>query len=142
MKRIATLLNEKNHYLEKFYSLNETELENFVRGQFENLDYFYKTREKILEVVRYLDSQIVAVRVESDSEVANCAADVKQAIKEALYIKDQYVEKIIEQDLKVLSCIESAKSEIIRELQDIRKNKKAVNGYKSPTFKQRLDEEV
>lgn len=142
MKRIATLLNEKNHYLEKFYSLNEKELENFVVGQFDNLEGFYNTREKILDIIRYIDSQIESVRVANDPVGSQLSAELRGCVKEALSIKDQYVTKIMEQDLKVLSCIESAKSEIIRELQDLKKSKKAVSGYKSPLFKQRLDEEA
>lgn len=143
MKRILTLLNEKNHYLEKFYSLNESELNRFVLGQFETLENFYQSREKMLEIIRYIDSQIEAARIDNDStNNAAMSAEIKKEARECLAIKDQYVNRIIEQDLKVLSCIESAKSEIIRELQDIRKNRKAVSGYKSPSFKQRLDEEV
>ena len=57
-------------------------------------------------------------------------------------IKDEYVERIIHQDLDVLSCIDKAKTEIIRELQSIKKNKKAVSGYKMPDFAKTLDEEA
>jgi hypothetical protein len=142
VRRIVMLLNEKNHYLEKFYSLNESELKHFVYGRFETLESFYQTREKILEIIRYVDSQINELRIQADGNNDQLAPDVKNQMRQALMIKDQYVGKIIEQDLSILSCIESAKSEIIRELQDIRKNKRAVAGYKSPTFRQRLDEEA
>lgn len=142
MRRIVLLLNEKNHYLEKFYSLNETELKNFVYGRFETLETFYQTREKILEIIRYVDSQINALRIEADENDDQLEPEIKKLMRQALMIKDQYVGKIIEQDLSILSCIESAKSEIIRELQDLRRSKKAVAGYKSPTFKQRLIEEA
>lgn len=142
MRRIVLLLNEKNHYLEKFYALNEKELKNFVLGNFDTLEAFYETRERILEIIRYLDSQVDGVRLEFEMGSRDTPAEFKELLREALSIKDLYVKKIIEQDLSVLSCIESAKSEIIRELQDIRKNKKAVAGYKTPTFRQRLDEEA
>jgi hypothetical protein len=46
------------------------------------------------------------------------------------------------QDLEILSCIEAAKSSIIRELQDLRKTKQAVGSYRSRTFNNLLDEEV
>jgi hypothetical protein len=142
VRRIVMLLNEKNHYLEKFYALNETELKAFIQGRFETLESFYLTREKILEVIRYIDDQINELRLMSETTMATLEPSLKQAMRAALGIKDQYVSKIMEQDLSVISCIESAKSEIIRELQGIRKNKKAVAGYKSPTFRQRLDEEA
>ncbi|UYL10056.1 hypothetical protein B9G69_005630 [Bdellovibrio sp. SKB1291214] len=141
MTRIISLLNEKNHYLEKFYSLNEVELVNFAQGQFDNLQSFYTTREKILDVLKYVDSQIDKAHNEMSPEAVMTQADRKQ-IKESLTIKDEYVARIIEQDIQVLACIEMAKNSIIRELQDVRRNKKAIGGYKSKIHDQYLDEEA
>lgn len=141
MTRIISLLNEKNHYLEKFYALNEVELVNFAQGQFDNLESFYQTRERILDVLKYVDAQIDRAHNEIDPAAA-VAAEERQSLKEALNIKDEYVTRIIEQDIQVLACIETAKNSIIRELQDVRRNRKAIGGYKSKTFNQRLDEEV
>lgn len=138
MTRIVTLLNEKNHYLEKFYSLNETELKNFLAGNFEGIETFYETREKILEIVKYIDGQLEVAQNRTDA----VSTESRKGIREALTVKDEYVNRIIEQDLQILSCIESAKNEIIRELQGLKKGKKAISGYKSPTFGKRLDEEA
>jgi len=45
--------------------------------------------------------------------------------------------------LEILTCIESTKSNIIRELQEIRKTKSAMGRYKSGRIgARRLDEEV
>ncbi|QDK44138.1 hypothetical protein DOM22_02690 [Bdellovibrio sp. ZAP7] len=141
MTRIISLLNEKNHYLEKFYSLNEVELANFAQGLFDNLQSFYQTREKILDVLKYVDSQIDRAQNEMSADTVMVQGD-RQQIKEALTIKDEYVSRIIEQDIQVLACIEMAKNSIIRELQDVRRNRKAIGGYKSKIFTQRLDEEA
>lgn len=141
MERIIELLNEKNHYLEKFYALNETELANFSQGQFDNLDHFYRTREKILEILNYVDSEIDKEHG-SMSDSSKVEAEARTQVREALAIKDEYVGRIIEQDLEVLACIEAAKNSIIRELQDVRKGRKAIGGYKSKTFDQQLDEEA
>jgi len=133
---------EKNHYLEKFYSLNEKELVNFLAGNFENLEGFYQSREQILEMIRYVDLQID----KSHNEVLRTGQDLndtsKRELKKAMKIKDEYVERIISQDLDVLACIDKAKTEIIRELQSIKKNKKAVSGYRMPDFQKTLDEEA
>lgn len=136
MLRVINLLQEKNHYLEKFYSLNETEIINFAQGNFDNLETFYHTREKILEIIKYIDSQFQ--QAQNSSEDMN----ERRQIREALAIKDEYVSRIIDQDLEVLACIEAAKSNIIRELQDVRRVRKAVGNYKSPTFVKQLDEEA
>jgi flagellar biosynthesis/type III secretory pathway chaperone len=141
MTRIITLLNEKNHYLEKFYSLAETELGNFAQGQFDNLEYFYQTRERILDVLKYVDAQIEKAQTEVE-HVGVVTDEYRRDVREALAIKDEYVARIIEQDIQVLACIEMAKNSIIRELQEVRQNRRAVAGYKSKTFHQRLDEEV
>lgn len=139
MDRIITLLNEKNHYLEKFYALNETELVNFAGGDFENLEHFYNTRERILDTIKYLDAQVEKAQENMLEEVA---LDRRTQVHEALKIKDEYVSRIIEQDIQVLSCIEMMKNSIIKELQDVRKGRKAVGGYKAKSFDQRLNEEV
>ncbi|MGZ3772836.1 MAG: hypothetical protein ACXVCY_14600 [Pseudobdellovibrionaceae bacterium] len=141
MTRIITLLNEKNHYLEKFYSLNETELVNFVQGQFNNLEHFYQTRERILDILKYIDAQIERAQTNIGKEI-EVSGESRQELKEALRIKDEYVERIIEQDIQVLTCIETAKNSIIRELQEARRNRKAVGNYKMKTFQTRLNEEV
>ena len=56
--RVVDLLNQKNHYLEKFYALNESEISVMAQGEFENLNSFYQTREQILEVIQYIDRQL------------------------------------------------------------------------------------
>lgn len=141
MTRIITLLNEKNHYLEKFYSLNEVELANFAQGQFDNLQHFYQTRERILDVLKYVDAQIDKAHNELGPDV-QLAEDMRAQACEALAIKDEYVTRIIEQDIQVLACIETAKNSIIKELQEVRRNRKGISGYKTKTFTNRLDEEV
>lgn len=138
MNRIIDLLNHKNHYLEKFYSVNEEELLNFAANNFANLENFYQTREKILETINYIDAQID----EEQKKAGEVTNEQKREVATSLAIKEEYVSRILAQDLEILSCIESAKSSIIRELQDIRKAKKAVGSYKSRQFGNRLDEEA
>ena len=141
-QRLITLVYEKNHYLEKFYSLNEKELSRFLSGNFDNLEEFYQTREKILEMIRYVDLQID----KSHNDMVRVGTELddmaKREFKKAMKIKDEYVERIVQQDLDVLACIDRAKTEIIRELQSLKKGKKAVSGYKMPDFQKSLDEEA
>jgi hypothetical protein len=138
MNRVISLLEEKNHYLEKFVSVNEHALALFQMGNYDSLEEFYQTRERILEIIKYLDEEMIKEDFQSVCE------NLKEIISENLKIKDQYVEHILAQDLEVLSCIDSAKSSIIRELQDVKKTRKAVSGYKSHKnhSNQRLDEEA
>lgn len=128
MQRLIELLQEKNNYLEKFYSLNEEEILNFSHGNFDNLESFYQTREGILQTIHYIDSEIDKCDLEPTLEFS---LETRELVRESLAIKDEYVSRILNQDLEVISYIEKAKSAIIRELQDVRKARKAVSGYRS-----------
>lgn len=140
--RLISLVYEKNHYLEKFYSLNESELSNFLQGNFENLETFYQTRERILEMIRYVDVQIDKTHNDVVRSGHDLSDSIKKELKKAMKIKDEYVERIIGQDLDVLACIDRAKTDIIREMQTLKKGKKAMTGYRMPDFQNRLDEEA
>ncbi len=72
----------------------------------------------------------------------NISSREKLQIHQALVLKDELVTKILAQDLQILSCIEKAKSDIIRELQSVGKSRKLVNAYRNPVRPNRLDEEA
>ncbi|PWU21572.1 MAG: hypothetical protein C5B49_02450 [Bdellovibrio sp.] len=141
MTRIVQLLQQKNHYLEKFFSLNESELLGFKQGRFDSLEYFYQTREKILEQLRYIDGQLAKTQEDLPIE-ERPHRDIREEVMNHLAMKDQYVREILNQDLQILACIEEAKSAIIRELQEVRRSKRAVSGYKSKPMNHRLNEEA
>lgn len=128
MEKLVNLMTEKNHYLEKFYSLNAEELVNFGDGNFENVESFYRARDKILDLIRTIDEMIDA---EAKQTPVPLGADTKAAVEKLLGQKDEWVTAILSQDLQVLSWIEKEKTNIIKELQTIGKNKKAINGYHS-----------
>ena len=118
--------------------MNEAELLNFAKADFTHLESFYQEREKILETIKYIDTQVDNEQI----QIFEVSTLNKREIASALAVKEEYVSRILAQDLEILSCIESAKSSIIRELQDIRKARKAVGSYKSKNFYNRLDEEA
>ena len=131
MSRVVQLLNEKNHFLEKFYSLNEKQISLLESGQFDEIEKFYNQREDLLKILKYVDSEIFKSHMDHKDMNGSFSEEQKQEIRDALRVKETYVKKILEQDLIVLSLIDEAKSQIIRELQDIQKTRKALSGYKS-----------
>lgn len=139
MTRIIDLLNHKNHYLEKFYSLNEDQLMSLAKSDFATLEEFYQGRESILEAIRYIDAEI---DIAQNTEVMAPTDTERREATTCLAIKEEYVSRILAQDLEILACIEAEKSTIIRELQDAKKSKKAVSSYKSKPTTSRLDEEA
>lgn len=130
--RLIQLLNEKNHFLEKFYSLNEGQILELQAGSFDGVEKFYNQREDLLKILKYVDSEIHKSHSTYKDVSGVFDATQKTQIRECLRIKETYVKRILEQDLTVLGLIDAAKSQIIRELQDIQKAKTALAGYKSP----------
>jgi hypothetical protein len=141
MTTIIDMLTEKNQCLEKFFRLNEAELENFSAGDFDNIEAFYATREGLLAIIKKIDDMIEKSN-DIPQESEQIEPQIKKAILESLQYKNDLVNRILEQDLRILSAIESAKSTIIRELTQVRSAKKAIGSYKSGQKNQRLDEEA
>jgi len=141
MSTSIELLCEKNIHLEKFFRANEVQLRNIRTGNFEGLDSFYKMREGILEIIRKIDEMIERA---SDIPKPDAAIDeeLRRQIIVCLQHKNILVNKILEQDLQILSAIETAKSQVIKELAQVRGVRKALGGYKSGKPKKRLDEEA
>lgn len=131
MIRLIQFLNEKNHFLEKFYALNEAQIARLEAGQFDSIETFYNQREDLLKIIKYIDAEIQkahGVHKDVNGEFSDVQ---KTEIRNALRAKEAYVKRILEQDLLVLGMIDEAKSQIIRELKDIAKSRKALSGYKS-----------
>ena len=141
MHTIIELLNEKNFCLEKFIRTNESELANFNAGNFDNLEDFYATREGLLEIIKRIDF-LIDEKNQDPVDIVNVSTEFKQNFLDAQRSKNELVGKILTQDLEILSALENAKSEIIRELSSVRSNKKAIGSYKSGLSTARLDEEA
>lgn len=131
MIRIIQLLNEKNHFLEKFYSLNEAQILRLDKGEFEGLDQFYYQQEELLKVLKYVDGQIQKSHDSYQRISGVYELEHKKDVTEALKTKDLYIKKILEQDLLILGLVDEIKTQIIKELHDIRRAKKAISGYGS-----------
>ena len=138
METILNLLRDKNYHLQKFFQMNETELMNFTEGHFENLEVFYQSRETILDLVRCIDDLIEqAAQAEGSDDVTD---QHRSEMLRLMNQKNDLVQRILAQDLQILSAIEVAKSNIIRELRGVGAAKKAVGAYRAPDVK--LDEEA
>ena len=138
--KLVELLDEKNQYLEKFFEINESELHSFADGNFNNVEVFYQSREKILDIVRCIDALV-------DDEVTGLSdhavtTHVRSEIQDLMDQKDRLAKQILAQDLRVLSAIEDEKSNIIRELKNTKQSRKVVNAYHSGQTSRQLDEEA
>lgn len=141
METIINLLKDKNYHLQKFYQLNESELMNFAEGNFDNLEVFYQSRETILDLVRCIDRLIDAAAASQGEDFVASPQD-KQEVISAMNSKNDLVQRILAQDLQILSVIEQAKSQIIKDLRGVQAGKKAVGAYKSGDAPNKLDEKA
>ena len=130
MIRLIQFLNEKNHFLEKFYTLNESQINKLTAGSYEDLELFYNQREDLLKIIKYIDNEINKAHMLHKDIVGQFTVEQKTEIRESMRTKEAYVRRILEQDLQVLGMIDDAKSMIIKELQGMQKARRALNGYK------------
>lgn len=128
MDRVIALLKEKNDYLEKFYAVNEHELINFGAGDFENVEIFYQTRDKFLDLIRCIDGLLDE---ENTRTMVNVTEAYRAEVAKLFGEKDALVNSILAQDLQLLEYIEKEKSQIIRELRTTQQARRAVGAYAS-----------
>ena len=128
MDRVIALLEEKNDYLEKFYAVNEHELINFGAGDFANVEIFYQTRDKFLDLIRCIDGLL---EDENTRSIVNVTEAHRANVARLFATKDALVTSILAQDLQMLEFIEKEKSQIIRELKTTQQARRAVGAYAS-----------
>lgn len=136
--KLLTLYAEKNHFLKKFVEINDREILQFQSGNFDGLENFYQNRERLLEIIKYLDTDI---EIEQNATL-KVEDDARSLLRELLDEKNELVDMILKQDLEVINLIEVQKSQIIRDLQDLKKNQRGLSGYKLNQSTARLDEEA
>jgi hypothetical protein len=130
MEEILNLLKERNTFLRQFYSINRTEMFRFEEGDFSRIEYFYKSRDNILDMISHLESELdgrLGV-LEAGNDVP---AELKNQVRTELDFKDDVITQILDQDLEILAKIDGAKNKIIKELQEVAKVKNGLNGYHS-----------
>jgi hypothetical protein len=140
MQQLVKLLEERNKCLQSFRALNETEIERMSEGDFGHIDDFYTSREGLLNLISYIEVSLER-RLASIPGDARPTDEMRIEIEAHLGLRTELVNLILNQDLKIISMIESQKSTIIRELQSLSKNKKAIGSYKSGERKLQLEEE-
>lgn len=138
MEELIELFKEKNHFLKKFYLLNLKELENFSQNKFENLDFFYGQREKLIDIIGYIKAKIDKLADHKELQTHSKNVTIR-AIEEN---NSTITRDILDQDSEILSIVENAKNNIIKELQKIKVGKKIVSKYKGFTNQNNLDEKA
>lgn len=129
MVSIIDLLKEKNFYLERFLEESRKERTSFKARRFDNLEPLYKKREQILQNIQSIDVRINRICSEKGEEILNMPnkGEMQVLLKK---IKDN-VRYIMEEDLEIISCIESEKTKIIKEISQTKEGRRVLKGYKA-----------
>jgi hypothetical protein len=141
MKDVLDLLHEKNMHLEKFYRLNEAQLEKIAMREYETIDLFYANREGLLAVIKKLDEMVEGASAEC-TDATLIDDDMRAELVSILDYKNNLVARVLEQDLKILSAIEEEKNKIIKELTQVRAARKVVGTHGRNPDLFSLDEEA
>jgi len=140
MEQVLKLIKERNSYLKKFYTINKAELFRLTEGDFTRLEFFYKNRDNLLDMVSHIETSING-RLREIPAGTHITPELKNDVQMELNLKDEIISEILRQDIEILSIIEQAKNQIIKELQDLSKKKNAVGSYHSEgiTRKRQVD---
>ena len=140
MQEVLNLLEEKNICLKRFIDINSKQLTFIEKGNFDDLDNFYAARENILDIIQRVDEMIEIASLNFIEE--ENTEDIKNSIRKSINEKGDLVNRILAQDLEILSKIDTAKSEIIKELAGVKASRKAIGAYKSGDKDHKLDEKA
>lgn len=128
MSKVLDLLKEKNYYLERFLEESRKERTRFKARHFENLDGLYKKREQILLNIKSIDDRIEKLNLPEGEEFLPLPQ--KNEMSEMLSLIKTNVRAIMEEDLQIISYIESERTKIIKEITQTREGRRVLNGYK------------
>lgn len=140
MTHLLELHKEKKHFLNEFMALNAREISNFANGNFEGLNQFYHRRESILEILQFIEEKI-ALQIENP-DLPSLNLTEKKMLESAVNEIHKLAQEIVKQDMDLLSLIDGTKSAIIKELQNLKRNKKGVGSYKTKVDHHQIDEEA
>lgn len=118
--KLLSLYAEKNHFLRKFVEINDKELIQFSLGIFDGLEVFYENREKLLEIIRYIDAEIET----EQKDLFEIEDDAKVLIQELIEQKNELIDQVLRQDLDVITLIEKKNLRSSKIFRTSRKTKK------------------
>jgi hypothetical protein len=140
---VVTLLRSKNRCLERFLELSEDFLRPAEQGDLSALPSFEARREATLKAYQLFDRK--ASEAISALTPADRTPELVEAVSAALRRKEELVHRILDVDLRIISRIEQAKNDLLKELALSRRNQAAVGRFKStwmPESGEGLDEKL
>jgi hypothetical protein len=121
--------------------VNDSALVKFGSQNFDSIDHFYNSREGILGVIDSIE-KLVERHLQLQMDDGEITPQVKSRVQTILSRRNHLITDILDQDLRLMSTIETQKSKIIRELQTVKLGQKAVEAYLPRETLRAVDEEA
>lgn len=115
MEEVLHYLELKNRYYEKFHSITAKFLAQTAQGNWDDLEFFVDNRERILNIIRSFDFKIANLFEAADVSGEDVEL-YRPRVKALLDARTQWADRIVQQDLELISRIDEMKSDTIREL--------------------------
>lgn len=128
MEEVLQYLEMKNHYYEKFYSVTQKFLDQIAKNDWNNLDFFVDSRERILNIIRSFDAKI-SHAVERIKDRMETTDSDKALMSKMMGARRVIADKILELDLQLISAIDEYKSETIRELKKTVETQQQIDAF-------------
>lgn len=115
MEDVLGYLELKNRYYEKFLLLTEKFLTAAKKNNWDGLELFVDSRERILNIIRSFDFKIAG----AFEKLKLTNADIERfrpEVKALMDRKESLVNKIVHVDLELTQSLEDVRSETIRDL--------------------------
>lgn len=137
---LKTLYSQKKQFLLEFLKVTQEGNHLFSQGLFDSVDEYYFKRDKIIEILEFLNKKIDKLNLEKTpySTLFSNSNDLKVLIDEI----SQITQEILEADLMALNHLDRFKNSIESQIQKLKTSKKVVSSYKSITDHHRLDEKI
>ncbi len=136
MEEVLHYLEMKNHFYEKFYTITKKLLDQVARNDWNDLEFFVDSRERILNIIRSFDAKISCV-VENEGGKLQPQKEDRALMNQMMKARKYLADKILELDLQVIAAIDEYKNETIRELKKTVETQQQMNAFEKNAVPQR-----
>jgi hypothetical protein len=128
-EKLQSLLEQKNHFLERFLLLCKTYRSKLLAGDSNDIDLFQQSRQQILNIVEYFDNYIERITASLPENPDAIPPRYRKAVRELIQSKDEIVREILNVDVEVLGLLQIMQDNLDNDLADVRKSKRLTNAY-------------
>jgi|GEM_PF-860510 len=129
VREVLSLLRSKNRCLERYFEITAKFRDSCMNDDLSRLAEFEHERDSALRAIGLFDRKIeqLAPRIDPNDRTPQIVA----AIRALLDARAELVHRIVGVDLQIIGKIEAARTEILRDMSAVRKNRESLAKFKS-----------